>query len=55
MRLREFVKENMSTTSGSIAPVAMELGPMITRTIKPKTAKYRNSAPEVKRKEHARR
>jgi len=55
MRSREFIQENVSTVSGSMAPVAMPLGSTITRTEKPKMAKYRNSAPEVKRKKDAHR
>ena len=53
MRSREFIQENVATVSGSVAPVAMPLGSIITRTEKPRTAKYRNSAPEVKRKKDA--
>ena len=59
MRAREFLPEDASagaTAAGSMAPVALPLGGMITRPQMPKTAKYSNSVgPVTKRKKyHAR-
>ena len=57
MRASEFINENASGGSfsaGSVAVVAQPLGTMISRQLSAKPAKYQNSAPVQKRKQHAR-
>jgi hypothetical protein len=57
MRAREFIHEDASigaTVAGAMAPAAQAMAPMITRSVSTKTAKYRNSAPIMKRKQNAR-
>jgi hypothetical protein len=56
MRASEFIRENASTgasVAGGMAPIAQPLGAVITRELSVKPAKYRNSAPVQKRKQHA--
>ena len=56
MRAHEFLREESSAgtvTAGSMAVVAQPLGDMISRQLSAKPAKYRNSAPVQKRKQHA--
>jgi hypothetical protein len=57
MRAHEFLREESSagtTTAGAMAVVSQPLGGMITRQLSAKPAKYQNSAPVMKRKQHAR-
>lgn len=49
MRANEFLRENGSTVAGSIATTALPLGGPLRRMI-PGPAKYKNSAPVIKRK-----
>jgi hypothetical protein len=56
MRAHEFLREESAAgtiTAGSVAVVAQPLGTVISRAGSTKPAKYRNSAPEMKRKQHA--
>lgn len=55
MRAREFVKESSSgaTVSGGIALVIQPIGEVIHRWQFKKSNKYQNSAPTIKRKQHA--
>jgi len=57
MRAHEFLREEASSgamSAGSVAVVAQPLGTMISRQLSTKPAKYQNSAPVQKRKQHAR-
>ena len=56
MRAHEFLREEASAgamSAGSVAPVVQALGAVRTRELSPQPAKYRNSAPVQKRKQHA--
>ena len=56
MRAHEFLREEASAgamSAGSVAPVVTPLGQIQTRALPAKSAKYRNSAPEIKRKQNA--
>ena len=56
MRAHEFLREEASAgamSAGSVAPVAQALGSVQIRALPTKSAKYRNSAPVMKRKQHA--
>ena len=57
MRAHEFLREESAagtTTAGAMAVVSQPLGGMISRQLSAKPAKYQNSAPVQKRKQHAR-
>ena len=54
MRAHEFLREEASAgamSAGSVAPVEQTLGAVQTRAVSTKPAKYRNSAPVMKRKQ----
>ena len=54
MRAKEFIGEDIATTSASIAPVAQSLGhtPMISRMARP-VAPHKYRAPKTKRNKNA--
>lgn len=54
MRAREFIPENITTTSASVAPVAQSLGhmPLISRMSRPPAA-HKYSTKKIKRTKHA--
>jgi len=49
MKIKDVIREDVSTVAGAVAPVVTAIGPVIRRTIETEKAKYSKTLPVRKK------